>query len=150
MDAKIELTKIAIGGAISTVLRYLGANYRLVVLLLVLMVVDTLLGWLGAIKNGTWKSKNARWGAVGKLVELIIIALMYLCEWVFAIDWLIGTVTLYFVLCEGASIIENIAGNHLNENIPSALADILSKAKKNFVSNLIKRVKNIFEGDDNE
>lgn len=150
MDAKIELIKIAIGGAITTVLHYLGANYKLVVLLLVFMVVDTMLGWLGAMKNGTWKSKNARWGAVGKLVELIIIALMYFCEWAFAIDWLIGTVTLYFILCEGASIIENIANNHLNENIPTSLADILEKAKKNFVSNIIKRIKKIFEGEDNE
>ena len=150
MDAKIELIKIAIGSAITTALHCLGANYKIVVLLIVFMVVDTLLGWLGAIKNGTWKSKNARWGAVGKLVELIIIALMYLCEWAFAIDWLISTVTLYFALCEGASIIENIVNYHLNENIPPALVEILGKAKKNVVGNIVKRIRKVFEGDDNE
>lgn len=149
MDAKIELIKIAIGSAITTVLHCLGTNYKIVVLLIVFMVVDTLLGWLGAMKNGTWKSKNARWGAVGKLVELIIIALMYLCEWAFAIDWLISTVTFYFLLCEGASIIENIVNNHLNENVPTSLADILEKAKKNFVGVLIKKIK-IFFGENEE
>lgn len=150
MDAKIELIKLAIGSAVTTVLHSLGANYKIVVLLICFMAADTLLGWLGAIKRGNWKSKNARWGAVGKLVELIIIALMYLCEWAFAIDWLISTVTLYFLLCEGASIVENIVNNHLNDNIPAGLVDILEKAKKNFVSVVLKRIKGLFEGDDDE
>lgn len=150
MDAKIELIKLAIGSAATTVLHSLGANYKIVVLLICFMAADTLLGWLGAIKRGNWNSKNARWGAVGKLVELIIIALMYLCEWAFAIDWLISTVTLYFLLCEGASIVENIVNNHLNDNIPAGLVDILEKAKKNFVSVVLKRIKRLFEGDDDE
>ncbi len=150
MDAKIELIKLAIGSAATTVLHSLGANYKIVVLLICFMAADTLLGWLGAIKRGNWKSKNARWGAVGKLVELIIIALMYLCEWAFAIDWLISTVTLYFLLCEGASIVENIVNNHLNDNIPAGLVDILEKAKKNFVSVVLKRIKGIFEENDHE
>lgn len=150
MDAKIELIKLAIGSAATTVLHSLGANYKIVVLLICFMAADTLLGWLGAIKRGNWKSKNARWGAVGKLVELIIIALMYLCEWAFAIDWLISTVTLYFLLCEGASIVENIVNNHLNDNIPAGLVDILEKAKKNFVSVVLKRIKGLFEENDHE
>ncbi len=148
MDAKIELIKLAIGSAVTTVLHSLGANYKIVVLLICFMAVDTLLGWLGAVKKGTWKSKNARWGAVGKLVELIIIALMYLCEWAFAIDWLISTVTLYFLLCEGASIVENIVNYNLNENVPAGLVELLGKAKNNFVGIVLKKIKKLFEGED--
>lgn len=150
MDTKIEVIKFAIGGLATAALKYLGANYKIVILLICFMAVDTVLGWLGAAKNGTWKSKNARWGAVGKLVELIIIALMYLCEWAFAIDWLISTVTLYFLLCEGASIVENIVNYHLNENIPKGLVEVLGKAKNSFVGIIIKKIKGIFEEDKDE
>lgn len=150
MDTKIEIIKVAIGGLATAALKCLGANYKIVILLIAFMVVDTVLGWLGAIKKGTWKSKNARWGAVGKLIELIIIALMYLCEWTFAIDWFISTVTLYFLLCEGASIVENIVNNHLNENIPEEIVELFAKAKNNFVGIVIKKIKGIFDEEDKE
>jgi toxin secretion/phage lysis holin len=147
MDTKVEVVKVAIGCFVTSLLKCLGANYKIVLLLICFMVTDTILGWLGNIKKGTWKSKNARWGVVGKLVELIIIALMYLCEWAFAIDWLISAITLYFLLCEGASIIENIVKYHLNDNIPEGLVEVLSKAKNNFVGVVIKKIKSIFEED---
>lgn len=148
MDIKTELTKLSAGGIAATVLKHPGYSCRLVILLMCFMAADTLLGWLGAIKKGEWKSCNARWGAVGKLTELIIISLMYLCEWTFGTGWLIYTVTLYFIICEGASIVENIVKYHLNDNIPEGLADILSRLKTNFVGFIIKKLKSIFEGDD--
>lgn len=148
MDVKTELTKLTAGGIASVAIKMLGANYRLVILLMCLMAADTLLGWLGALKKGEWKSRNARWGAVGKLTELIIIALMYLCEWTFNIDWLIYTITLYFIICEGASIVENIVKYHLSENVPEGLAEMLGKLKTNFVGFIIKKVKSIFEEED--
>jgi toxin secretion/phage lysis holin len=151
IDGKIEAIKVALGGIATICLNCLGANYRIVLLLMAFMVVDTVLGWLGAVKAGTWRSKNARWGAVGKLVELIIIALMYFCEWAFDVGWLISTVTIYFILCEGASIVENIVTYHLNDNVPTELVEILTKAKGSVVSAIVKRIKKLFDGGgDNE
>lgn len=150
MDTKIEVAKVTIGCVITTTLKCLGANYKIVLLLIAFMLVDTILGWIGSAKNGTWKSKNARWGAVGKLVELIIIALMYLCEWAFDVSWLISTITLYFLLCEGASIVENIVQYHLNDNIPEGIVDILGKAKNNFVGFVLKKIKGIFDEEDKD
>ena len=150
MDAKTETVKLTAGGITATVLKILGTNYKLVILLICLIASDTITGWLGAAKRHEWKSRNARWGAVGKLTELIIIALMYLCEWTFNVDWLIYTVTLYFIICEGASIAENIAKYDLNENLPDELVGILGKLKNNAVGFVIHKIKNIFEEDKNE
>jgi toxin secretion/phage lysis holin len=150
VNVRSETVKAAIGGIIATVFKYLGTNYKIVTLLMCFMAVDTALGWLGNAKKGTWKSKDARWGAVGKLVELIIIALMYLCEWAFALDWLTSVVTMYFALCEGASIIENIVNYHLNDNIPEGIVDVLTKAKGSVISAVVKKIKKLFEGGDTD
>jgi toxin secretion/phage lysis holin len=145
-DAKMEAVKVLLGGIATAVFKILGGNYKIVIVLMCFMVADTVLGWLGAAKKGEWKSKNARWGAVGKLVELIIIALMYLCEWAFDVSWLISTVTVYFILCEGASIVENIVQYHLNDNVPESLVEVLKKAKGSVVSEIVKKVKRLFDG----
>ena len=145
VDAKTETVKLTLGGITATVLKILGTNYKLVILLICLIASDTITGWLGAAKRHEWKSRNARWGAVGKLTELIIIALMYLCEWTFNVDWLIYTVTLYFIICEGASIAENIVKYDLNEDLPDELADIFGKMKTNFVGHIIKKLKELFD-----
>jgi toxin secretion/phage lysis holin len=150
VDKRIEAFKMILGALATALLNYLGTNYKIVVVLMCFMAVDTLLGWLGAAKKGEWTSKNARWGAVGKLVELIVIALMYLCEWAFAVDWLIKTVTMYFILCEGASIVENIVQYHLNDNVPESLVDILTKAKGSVVSVIVKKLKKLFDGGDED
>jgi toxin secretion/phage lysis holin len=146
-DAKMEAVKVLLGGLATAFFKMLGVNYKIVIVLMCFMVADTVLGWLGAAKKGEWKSKNARWGAVGKLVELIIIALMYLCEWAFDVSWLISTVTIYFILCEGASIVENIVQYHLNDNVPTELVEILTKAKGSVVSAIVKKIKKLFESD---
>jgi toxin secretion/phage lysis holin len=146
LDAKFETVKVAVGGLFAVALKCLGSNYKIVIVLMCFMVADTVLGWLGAAKKGEWKSKNARWGAVGKLVELIIIALMYLCEWAFDVSWLISTVTMYFILCEGASIVENIVQYHLNDNVPEGLVEVLKKAKGSIVSEIVKKIKKLFDG----
>jgi toxin secretion/phage lysis holin len=149
-DTKTEVVKVAVGAVVTTVLDCLGTNYKIVVVLMCFMVADTVLGWLGVAKKGEWTSKNARWGAVGKLVELIIIALMYLCEWAFAVDWLIKTVTMYFILCEGASIVENIVQYHLNDNVPEDVVDVLKNAKGSVVSVIVKKLKKLFDGGDED
>jgi toxin secretion/phage lysis holin len=147
LNVKTQAIKAAASTFLAIILKCLGKNYKIVLVLLCFMLADTFLGWLGAAKNGVWCSRNARWGAVGKLVELIIIALMYLCEWAFCIDWLISAVTLYFLICEAASIVENIVNYGLNANIPSSLITILQGSRSSLVSDLIKRISEIFNKD---
>ena len=150
MDKNTEMLKVTISGIITAIISILGSNYKLVILLLVFMAADTLFGHLRAIKDSKWTSNNARWGMIGKLVELILIALMYVCEWTFGIDWLVNIIVLYFILCEGASIIENVIRGNLNQNVPKELLDILLKAKQNAVTTITKEIKHIFGGDDND
>jgi toxin secretion/phage lysis holin len=147
LSIKTQAIKAAASTFLALILRCLGKNYKIVLVLICFMLADTVLGWLGAAKMGVWCSRNARWGAVGKLVELIIIALMYLCEWAFCINWLISAVTLYFLICEAASIVENIVNYGLNANIPSSLITILQGSRSSLVSDLIKRISEIFNKD---
>lgn len=147
MDLKMETMKIIVGSAISSFIGLLGNNYRLVILLMVIMAVDTILGHLRAVHNKNWKSYNARWGFIGKLVEIILVALMYICEWTFNINWLVNVVVIYFLICEGASIVENIVQGHLNENVPEALLEVLGKIKTNAVTSIVQKISKLL-GDD--
>lgn len=144
----METMKVTFGGITTAVMAILGNNYKLITLLLVMIIFDTITGHLKAIHNHEWTSHNARWGLVGKLIELILVMLMYVCEWTFGVTWLVNFVVTYFVICEGASIIENIVNGDLNENVPKELVEILSKAKNNFLSVLIKKIKEFFGGGD--
>jgi phage-related holin len=53
---------------------------------------------------------------------------------------------MYFILCEGASIVENIVQYHLNDNVPEGLVEVLKKAKGSIVSEIVKKVKRLFDG----
>jgi toxin secretion/phage lysis holin len=150
LNLKMQAIKAGTSTVLALLLKCLGKNYKIVSVLICFMLADTLLGWLGAAKTGVWCSRNARWGVVGKLVELIIIALMYLCEWAFCVDWMIGAVTLYFLICEAASIVENIVNYGLNANIPASLITILQSSRSSLVSDLIKRISEIFNNKDGE
>jgi toxin secretion/phage lysis holin len=146
MNIRYEIGKITFSSISTFVLALLGENYKLIFLLLCLMLVDTILGHLRAVKINNWKSYNARWGIIGKLIELVLVALMYLCEWTFNIDWLVNVVVIYFSVCEGASIIENIVKGKLNENVPRETLNFLLKLKANIVT-IIKKMLNDYFGD---
>lgn len=146
MSVKIETFKVIAGSVISGIIALLGSNYKLVILLLAIMGIDTILGHLRAIHNREWTSYNARWGFVGKLVEITLVMLMYICEWCFGINWLVNLVVVYFLICEGASIIENIVQGHLNENVPDTLLEILENAKTNGITAIVKKIQDIFGG----
>ena len=148
MHLKTETIKITLGSVTSGVMGLLGSNYKLVVLLIAVMAVDTLFGHLRAVKGKEWTSNEARWGLIGKLVELVLIALMYLCEWTFDIGWLVNAVVTYFIICEGASIAENIVKGHLNDSIPSEIVEYLETLKSNAASSFKEWLKKIVGGDE--
>lgn len=149
MTLKTETLKLALSGVPAMLLSVLGSNYKLVILLIVTMTIDTLFGHLRAIKDKEWKSYDARWGLVGKLVELVLIALMYMCEWTFGIDWLVNVCVIYFIICEMASIAENIVKGHLNDNVPAEAVEGLEKLKSNFLTKFREWLKNFFGGGGN-
>lgn len=139
MDKGMESLKLGISG-IYAFMPAFGSHRRLVVLLMAFMAADTLFGHLRAWKNREWKSSNARWGVVGKLVELTTVMLMYLCEWTFGVDFLVNASAIYFLMCESASILENIIQGGLNESFPDELPQMLGRLKKNAVRALLKKL----------
>lgn len=149
MTLKTECLKVTFGGLSAAVIALFGENYKLVILLLCLMAIDTLFGHLRAIKDKNWTSYNARWGFVGKLVEIVLIALMYLCEWVFAINWLVNVVCVYFAICEAASIVENVVKGHLNDNVPEDTIEFLTRLKSNFLTKFKEWIRDFFGGGGN-
>lgn len=148
IEGKIEAFKITIGSLTSFAMCVFGQNYRLIIFLLAIMIVDTLTGHLRAIKDKSWTSFNARWGVIGKTIELVLIALLYLCEWTFELKGIVDVVIVYFMLCESASIIENVVKGRLNDNIPSEVIDILTKMKSNAITSVKNWVKNTIGGED--
>lgn len=149
MLVKYETFKFSLSSITAALLALLGKNYKVVTLLIVFMAVDTFFGHLRAARNKEWKSYNARWGLIGKLVELVLIMLMYLCEWTFNIDWLVNVVTIYFIICEAASIAENIVKGHLNDNIPADTIEFLEKMQTNFLTKFKEWLRDFFGGGGN-
>lgn len=144
-DQKTEALKLTASGAAALMARFLGVNYKFVVLLFVLMIFDTLLGWLKAKKLGIWKSSQARWGFAGKIVELMLVALLYLLEWAFGVGFFVNTGLFYFMICEIASMAENIAEGKLNNNIPDEAVKLIEKLQYNVRTGMIKQAKATIE-----
>lgn len=144
---KYETIKLTFSSAASAVLALLGQNYKLVILLITLIIVDTISGNLWALTEGSWRSTIARKGLYSKLFELVLVALMYMCEWVFAINWLVNAVVLYFAVCEGASVLENIS--RFNSNVPQESLDFLSNMKQNFLTKFKEWIRDFFGGGGN-
>lgn len=147
MTLKTECLKITFGSVTSAVIALLGQNYKTVLLLITLVIVDTLSGNLWAAVNHEWKSTIARKGIYSKLFELVLVFLMYLCEWAFDINWLVNMVVLYFAACEGASVLENIS--RFNSNVPQESLDFLTHMKQNFLTKFKERIRDFFGGSDN-
>lgn len=147
----MEAFKVGSSTMIAYIVCRLGASWRHIAVLLAFMAADTLIGWLVAAHLGKWKSSVARWGFAGKIVELVFVAMLYLLDWLFGTDTLKYIGIYYFIICEGASFVENIA--KVNKNIPKGLVDILKAAQSSAGSGIVKLVKKYMDklgGDDDE
>lgn len=122
--------------------KLLGGSYRFVVVLIVLICVDTIFGWIKAWKNKTFTSGQARLGAMGKIVELMLIGCLYLLDWVFMTDVLKYIGIYYFMICEGTSILENYA--QINGNLPEGTVELLELLRDNFSKKILLYFKNLF------
>jgi len=117
-----------------------NSNYKYVLVLIILMTVDTIFGWVKGRKCKKWNSRAARWGAVGKIIELMFVGTLYVLDWVFGLDFLKHMGVFYFGVCELASIAENYA--EINNNLPEAIPDILKKLQFSIGTVLVNKVKN--------
>lgn len=120
-----------------------GQSYKHIVVLLILMLIDTIFGWVKGFKQKNWTSKRARWGATGKIVELILISLLYMVDWIFGLKFTVQIGLYYFIIVEIASIIENYTG--INDNLPKGFTELLVKIKFNIGTSFVKKVKSVIE-----
>lgn len=141
MSKKIEYIKYllsVVSGILTSIFR---ATAKEIVVLFILICVDTIFGWLKAVKNKTWKSNAARIGAMSKIVELILIACLYLLDWVFGVDFLKYIGIYYFGICEISSILENYA--QINSNLPEGIVELLQTARQSVSKKIVDTIKNI-------
>lgn len=129
MDYKIEAEKLILSMTASLAAAAAGNSLsaRLLILLLLLMLFDTLLGWARALKNKEWKSSKARWGSIGKLIQLGFVSFAYTLDWVFGIDVLKYAFAAYFCLVEVGSICEN--AYYMGVEIPLEWVEVAKKSK---------------------
>lgn len=139
-DGKAESLKIIISSIAAGLINALGGNYRYLLVVWGLMVCDTALGWLKAKKLGSWKSKTARWGAAGKIVELMLIAIMGALDWALGTGFLMSAGIFYYGIVEFASILENINDGGLTV-LPTGLVDVVHKLKFSAGTVLVQWIK---------
>lgn len=151
-NAGVEVIKVSVSAVVAYIMSHLGASYKYIVVLLFAMAIDTIMGWLVAKYNHNWKSSKARWGFVGKIVELMFVAMLYLLDWLFAMDTLKYIGITYFIICECASFVENVA--KINNNIPAGLVEVLKTLQSSVGSNIVawakKTLDKVTGDDDNE
>ena len=143
MDFNIERIKAIAATITSVLIMVTGDSYKHITVLLLLMFVDTVVGWIKGFKLKKWKSNKARWGAVGKFVEMMIIACLYGLDWVFSLDCLKYIGIYYFGICEIASIIENFA--EIGGNVPKGMIELLKEIQYNIGTESAKKIKKICE-----
>ena len=109
------------------------------IFLFILMIVDTIFGWIKSFKLSKWKSCTAKWGVIGKICEVILIYVVYYIDIHLHLNGLYKIVLYYFYAVEVGSIIENYC--EINNNIPPSFIKIINNIKVN----LAKRIEQFFE-----
>ncbi len=143
VDEKIEALKFSIGSILGITASFFGETHKHIIALIILMCIDTIFGWVKGFKNGNWKSKKARWGIAGKIVELILISLLYILNWIFEVNFIVYIGLYYFIAVEIASILENYA--EINGNLPNGLVDVLKKLQFNIGTAFVQKIKDFLD-----
>ena len=150
-DGTVESVKLFASSLIASGVALMGASFKYIFVLIILMIIDTAFGWVKAKKLKKWKSGSARWGFIGKIIELIFVGMLYLLDAAFYITFLEYMGIFYFGACEIASIIENYA--EINENLPDETVEIAEKIKFSIGTSIMRKIKNILNdliGNDKE
>ena len=143
MDTKIESMKAILATYIGIIALLVGESYKHILVLLLLMAVDTVIGWAKGFKLKKWKSNKARWGAAGKVVELLLIVCLYGLDWAFETNFLKYIGIYYFGICEIASVFENFA--EMGGNVPDGTVELLKEVQYSIGTQSVKKIKDVFE-----
>ena len=143
MDINIETTKLSLASLLGLFASFFGETHKHIIALILLMIIDTIFGWIKGFKKGEWVSKKAKWGIAGKIVELVLISLLYVLDWVFKVDFILYIGLYYFMAVELASIFENYAG--INPNLPTGFLDILKKLQFSIGTLTVKKIKDFLD-----
>lgn len=143
MDYNIESFKITLASFLATFASFFGNTKKHIVLLIILMCIDTLFGWVKGFKTKCWLSKKARWGIYGKIIELILICILYFFNWVFNVEFIVYIGLYYFIAVEIASIFENYS--EINKNLPKGFVELLKKFQFSIGTLVIKKLTNFIE-----
>ena len=142
-DGNVESVKLFFSGLIAGGAALIGASFKYIIVLIILMSVDTIFGWVKAKKLKKWKSGAARWGFIGKIIELIFIVVLYILDAAFETDFLKYIGIFYFGACELASIIENYA--EINGNLPEGAVEVAEKVQFSIGTVVMRKIKNIID-----
>ena len=142
-DGKVESIKLFFSGLIAGGASLIGTSFKYIIALIILMSVDTIFGWVKAKKLKKWKSGAARWGFIGKIIELIFIVVLYILDAAFETDFLKYVGIFYFGACELASIVENYA--EINGNLPEGAVEVAEKVQFSIGTVVMRKIKNIID-----
>lgn len=140
-DDKIETIKIFGSACIAMGVKVMGGSSKHLIVLITLLIMDTIFGWLKSKKLNKWNSKAARWGAIGKIIELMFVGILYMLDWLFEVDYLKYFGIYYFGICEIASLFENYA--ELNGNLPKGVVELIEKTQFSIGTAIVKKVKDL-------
>ena len=143
-DGSVESIKLFISSVVAGGAALIGTSFKYIIVLVILMAVDTIFGWVKAKKINKWKSGAARWGFIGKIIELMFIGVLYMLDAAFETEFLKYLGIFYFGACELASIVENYA--EINGNLPEGTLELIKKAQFSFGTAITKKLKNVFSG----
>ena len=141
-DGSVESIKLFISSVVAGGAALIGASFKYIIVLVILMAVDTIFGWVKAKKINKWKSGAARWGFIGKIIELMFIGVLYMLDAAFETEFLKYLGIFYFGACELASIVENYA--EINGNLPEGTLELIKKMQFSIGTAIMQKLKNIF------
>lgn len=144
MNNTIDYVKAAVSLAGGFLSASLGGVDGLLQFFIILFMCDLCFGALKAIKNKNFASSVLFWGFINKVIALAVIAILTKLDAVLGFNNTLRNIAIiWFSLCEGASLLENLA--ILGLPIPDGLRGILVQVKKGFNINLTKVVKQIID-----
>ena len=150
-DGTVESIKLFFSTLVASGVALIGASFKYIIVLTLLMIIDTAFGWVKAKKIGKWKSGAARWGFIGKIIELMFVGVLYLLDAAFNITFLEYMGIFYFGACELASIVENYA--EINGNLPEGTLEFIKKLQFSIGTAIMKKIKKVLDsliGTDND
>ena len=114
---------------------------------LLFSLFDVITGYIQAIINNNVDSQKMREGLWHKVLIIIILLMSYIIDFTFSLKFVGSTVSIYIILMELVSILENVkkAGIDIGK-IGNILKDKSDKTTAENIETLINKIDNISKG----